>query len=89
MHNWGEGEPLDSLFLLEEHFTVVARRAFAQIHLVPQLHMFLNHELILMGTHALITSHLNYHNVLYMGLPWKSIWKLQLLQNEANSYVCF
>lgn len=30
-----------------------------------------------------VTSHLAYCNMLYVGLPLKSIWNIQLVQNEA------
>lgn len=50
-----------------------------------QLHPFLNREALLTITH--VTSYLDYCNVLYLGLPLKSIWKLQLVQNAAAQVV--
>lgn len=37
--------------------------------------------------HALSTAWLNDYNTLHMGLPLKTIWKLQLGQNEQPAYL--
>ena len=34
-------------------------------------------------THALVTSFLNYYNLLYLGLSLKSVWKVLVIQNAA------
>lgn len=36
-----------------------------------------------MFTHILITSHLDFWNALFMDLPLKTTWKIQLIQNAA------
>lgn len=48
-----------------------------------QLHPFLDRDALLIINNALVTSHLVYFNTLYIELPLKNIWKLQLVQNVA------
>lgn len=47
------------------------------------VHPFLNQGALCIVTHALVGSHLEYCNLLYMGLPLKNIWELQLVRNMA------
>lgn len=70
---------VDSQLLFTEQMAVVARSAFAQLYLVPQLHLFLDWQVLVTITHVLVISRLDYDNVLYMGLPLKNIWKLLLV----------
>lgn len=64
----------------------MARRAFAHLQVVHLLHPYLDWEVLLTVTHALVTYRLDYNNTLYTGLPLKTIWKLQLVQNMAGKY---
>ncbi|KAK9409653.1 hypothetical protein NXF25_000828 [Crotalus adamanteus] len=68
---------------LEHQLTAVAGRTFTQVRLLHQLRPYLDREALLTVTHALVTSRLDYCNALYMGLPLKSIRRLQLVQNAA------
>ncbi|XP_070618653.1 uncharacterized protein, partial [Erythrolamprus reginae] len=77
------GVLLDPQLTLEKHLSAVARGAFAQVRLVRQLRPYLDRESLLTVTHALITSRFDYCNALYMGLPLKSVRKLQIVQNAA------
>ncbi|XP_060550136.1 uncharacterized protein LOC132712506 [Pantherophis guttatus] len=77
------GVLLDSQLRLEQHLTAVGRGTFAQVHLVHQLQPYLDQEALLTVTHALVTSQVDYCNVLYMELPLKSVRRLQLVQNAA------
>ncbi|XP_070582622.1 LOW QUALITY PROTEIN: uncharacterized protein [Erythrolamprus reginae] len=77
------GVLLNPQLTLEKHLSAVARGAFAQVRLVRQLRPYLDRESLLTVTHALITSRLDYCNALYMGLPLKSVRKLQIVQNAA------
>lgn len=52
-------------------------------YLVCLLCPFLDWETQFTVIHDLVTSHLDDYNVLYVGLPLKSIEKLQLVQNVA------
>ena len=61
----------------------MARGAIAQLRVVCQLQPFLEQEALRTVTYALVISHIDYCNAIYMGLPLKSIRKLQLVQNVA------
>lgn len=68
---------------------MVARRAFTQLHLFMAS---CNHSWITrshLQSHVLVTSRLNYSNMLYMMLPLKNILMLQLVQNiAARAVMC-
>lgn len=61
----------------------MAKVAFVQIHLRYQLPQFPDPEALLTVTDALVTSHLNYCNMTYKGLPLKTIQKQQVVQNAV------
>lgn len=65
---------------MEDQKAAMVRGTFAQIHL---LHPFLDQVTLVTVIHALVSSHLSYCNVLYIGVPLKTIWKIQLVQNAA------
>lgn len=67
--------------LLEEQVASMNRRAFAQLQFMDELRPFLDDDSLHSVTQALVISHLDYCNVLYMGLLLKSVWKLQLVQS--------
>lgn len=52
-----------------------------------QLHPFLDREVLLTIAHALVISSLDYCNTSYVVPSWKSIGKLQLIQNVAAQAV--
>lgn len=64
MHNLGV--LLESQILLDEQ---VAKRSFAQLCVGCKLHMFLDHRALLMVTHVLVTTWLDYYNALQMCGP--------------------
>ncbi|XP_061474960.1 small ribosomal subunit protein uS7 isoform X1 [Rhineura floridana] len=61
----------------------VARNAFYHLQLVAQLRPYLDSDDLASVVHALVTSRLDYCNALYVGLPLKTVRKLQLVQNAA------
>ena len=73
------GVPLGLDLNLDPQVSVVARTVFAEQRLVSQLHPFLE----MSGTHALDTSQLDHFSTLHVGLPLKSVQKLQLVQRAA------
>ena len=77
------GVLLDSALSLDAQVSGVARSPFAELKLVRQLRPFLEKSDLATVTHALVTSRLDYCNVFYVGLPLKSVQKLQLVQRAA------
>lgn len=76
---------LDSQLLLREQVAVMLRRVFEQVHLKPQLCLFLDQHTLFTVALALDTSIFHYCNVLYIELPLKSIqyriqWHNQLYE---------
>lgn len=60
------GVLLDLQQLLKQQMTAMARRAFAQLYVVYWFLPFLDWEALLMITHVLINSWMDYCNTLYM-----------------------
>nr|XP_060621478.1 uncharacterized protein LOC132768982 [Anolis sagrei ordinatus]XP_060621479.1 uncharacterized protein LOC132768982 [Anolis sagrei ordinatus]XP_060621480.1 uncharacterized protein LOC132768982 [Anolis sagrei ordinatus] len=77
------GVLLDSSLTLEAQASAVSGRAFAQLRLVHQLRPYLVKADLAGVVHALVTSRLDYCNVLYIGLPLKMARKFQLVQRAA------
>ena len=75
---------LDSSLTLDSHVLLVARSAFAQLKLVHQLRLFLEMLDLTTVAHAFVTSCLGYCNMLYVGLPLKTVQKFQLVQNLGS-----
>ena len=61
---------------------LVARSAFYQLRLVAQLRPYLDRDNLASVVHPLVTSKLD-----YVGLPLKTVRKLQLVQNAAASLI--
>ena len=61
----------------------MAWSAFYQLQLVAQLRPYLDRNNLASVVYALVTSKLDYCNALYVGLPLKTVRKLQLVQNAA------
>ncbi|KAF7238180.1 Complement C1q-like protein 3 [Varanus komodoensis] len=77
------GVLLDPELSLEAQVTAVARSAFFQLRLIHQLRRYLEKDCLVTVTHALVTSQLDFCNLLYVGLPLKTVQILQLVQNRA------
>ncbi|KAF7252624.1 Craniofacial development protein 2 [Varanus komodoensis] len=82
------GVLLNPELTLEAQVLAVARSAFHQLRLIHQLHPYLEDDCLATVTHALVTSRLDFCNVLYVGLPLKTVWILQKVQNRAASLKC-
>uniref|UniRef100_A0A803SZI2 ribonuclease H n=1 Tax=Anolis carolinensis TaxID=28377 RepID=A0A803SZI2_ANOCA len=81
------GVLLDSGLTLEAQVLAVAGRVFAQLKLVRQLRPYLEKSDLTMVVHVLVTSRLDYCNALYVGLPLKTVRKLQLVQRTAARFL--
>uniref|UniRef100_A0A803SSM3 Reverse transcriptase domain-containing protein n=1 Tax=Anolis carolinensis TaxID=28377 RepID=A0A803SSM3_ANOCA len=81
------GVLLNSGLTLEAQVSAVAGRAFAQLKLVRQLRPYLEKSDLTMVVHALVTSRLDYCNALCVGLPLKTVRKLQLVQSTAARFL--
>lgn len=80
---------MDSQLQLKEQVAATVRGAFAQIHLKYQLHQYLDQEALLTVTCTLVTSHLDYCNMIYMGISLKAIQKQLVIQNAvAYAVLC-
>ncbi|KAF7250284.1 Band 4.1-like protein 4A [Varanus komodoensis] len=80
------GVLLDPELLLDTQVTAVARSAFHQLQLIHQLCPYLEDNCLATVTHALVTSRLDFCNMLYVGLPLKTVRILQMVQNRAASF---
>ncbi|KAF7249253.1 putative RNA-directed DNA polymerase from transposon BS, partial [Varanus komodoensis] len=77
------GVLLDPELSLEAQVTAVTQSAFLQLQLIHQLRPYLEYDCLETVTHVLVTSRLDFCNALYVGLPLKTVWILQLVQNRA------
>lgn len=71
---------LDPGLPLDAQGAVVIRSAYYQLRLVHQLCSFVDKKGLSTVIHALVTSRLDYCNLLYVELALKAWWKLQLVQ---------
>lgn len=69
--------------LLDAPGAAVAHRFYHQLMQANQMQPFLDRRDLAVVTHALVTSRLEYFNPLCVGLPLKTTWKLQQVQNAV------
>ena len=70
-----------------EDETTTTPGAFLQLRKIYQLRPYLDEHSLMTVTHALVTSRIDYCNALYVGLPLKTVRRLQLIQNRAARLV--
>lgn len=75
---------LDSQPLFEQ-MAFVMRVFFAQINFMHQLYPFLEWDFLLTVTYNLVTLHLDYCNIPYIGMSLKTTCKCQPIQNAATT----
>ena len=81
------GVLLDPSLTLEAQVDSVASGAFLQLRKLYQLWPYLNEWSLMTVTHALVTSRIDYCNALYVGLPLKTVRRLQLVQNLSLIHI--
>lgn len=67
---------LDSSLSLDKQISAVVRMMFFYLCQACQLPPYLSHSSLTVVIHIMAISHLDYYNVLYMGLPLRAFWKL-------------
>ena len=77
------GVHLDPALTMETQVASVVHTAFFHLWQIPRLQPYLDTGALTTLVHALVISRLDHCNVLYVGLPLKLMWKLQVAQNAA------
>lgn len=68
---------------MEAQVTKFANQMFFQLHQVRQIAPYLSYPYLVTVIHEMVTSKMDYSNSLYMNLPLRLTWKLQLVQNAV------
>ena len=73
----------DSHLSLEKHINNTVSACYNNLRIIGSIRKYISNEHCEQLVHALITSKLDYVNSIYIGLPKKTIDKLQRVQNAA------
>ena len=77
------GVTLDSTMTLDCQIAATCRSSYMHIRRINTIRQYLTNDAVKTLTQSLVTSRLDYCNIIYNGLPMKSIKRLQLTQNAA------
>ena len=77
------GAKLDQLMSMESQVSAVTRKMYYNIRRISKIKHHLTSETCAKVINATVTSHLDYHNCLLLGLPNTALHKLQVAQNNA------
>lgn len=77
------GVKMDSVFKLDSQISAVVKSNFFHLRQLAKVKPFLSHHNINILVQVIITTHLDYCNVLYSGLNQTSLSRLQLVKNTA------
>ena len=77
------GAKLDQLMSMEPQVNAVTRKMYYNIRRISKIKHHLTSETCAKVINATVTSHLDYHNGLLLGLPSTALRKLQVAQNNA------
>ena len=74
---------LDTALTMETQVAFMVRSAHLHLWRIAQLHPYLDTGVLTTLVHTLLVSRIGYCNTLYMGLPLRLMWKLQMVQKTA------
>ena len=77
------GVTLDSTMTLVGQIAATCGSSYMHIRRINTIRQYLTTDAVLTLTQSLVTSRLDYCNIIYNGLQMKSIKRLQLTQNAA------
>ena len=78
----------DSYMSMDIHIGKVCSKAFRSLYKIRQIRKFLSEDTTKILVHAFVTSHLDYCNSLFYGLPQSQYDRLQKVLNAAARVVC-
>ena len=78
----------DSHMSMDIHIGKVCSKAFRSLYNIRQIRKFLSEDTTKILVHAFVTSHLDYCNSLFYGLPQSQYDRLQRVLNAAARVVC-
>ena len=78
----------DSHMSMDIHIGKVCSKAFRSLYNIRQIRKFLSEDTTKILVHAFVTSHLDYCNSLFYGLPQSQYDRLQRVLNVAARVVC-
>ena len=81
------GVTLDSTMTLDGQIAATCRSSYMHIKRINTIRQYLTIDAVSILTQSLVTSRLDYCNIIYNGLPMKSIKRLQLNQNAAGRLI--
>ena len=81
------GVSFDQKMTLNQHITNTCKSAYFQIRRINSIRQYLTDNAVKTLTQAIVISRLDYCNSVCIGLPMKSIHRLQLAQNAAARVV--
>ena len=74
---------LDSTMTLDGQIAATCRSSYMHIRRINTMRQYLTIDAVKTLTQLLLTTRLDYCNIIYNGLPMKSIKRLQVTQNAA------
>ena len=74
---------LESTMTLDCQIAATCRSSYMHIRRINTIRHYLSNDAVKTLTQSLMTSRLDYCNIIYSGLPMKSIKRLQLTQNAT------
>eukprot|EP00918_Siedleckia_nematoides_P062145 GHVU01135588.1.p1 GENE.GHVU01135588.1~~GHVU01135588.1.p1 ORF type:complete len:271 (+),score=18.60 GHVU01135588.1:396-1208(+) len=80
------GLMMDSSMTMDKHIKYVCKKSYWQIHNLGKLRPYLSKEALVQLVHAFISSHIDYCNSLFIGLPDSQLQKLQKNSEYCSSH---